>query len=63
MISIDFEYDSEKFYVAEENYIFLYVCVCKRERDHKFFTSLRSMKVFDSTVCVNESESRPLRRP
>jgi methylphosphotriester-DNA--protein-cysteine methyltransferase len=39
-----------KNYVAEEKY----VCVCKRERerDHKFFTSLRSMKVLCVCVCV-----------
>jgi hypothetical protein len=40
----------KNYHVAEENYI-LCVCVQERERDHKFFTSLRSMKVFDSTMC------------
>jgi len=49
----------KNYHVAEEKYI----CVCVQERDHKFFTSLGSMKVFDSTVCMDESESRPLIKP
>jgi hypothetical protein len=42
----------KNYHVAEEKCVCVCVCVlCKRERDHKFFTSLSSMKVFDSTMC------------